>query len=112
VYVVLGLSEQAQRFVAQHRADVDRFEHLRFLHSQIYSNPALVVVERIERHAERLDDTELQHLERLARSLKAGQEWWYPMLSAWEAVVAGINDDNRRQLAMSVLLDAISKLTT
>lgn len=108
--VVLRLSPESRERLAQRTADTERVRRLQFLKAHLYDHPGLVVLDRLENHPERLPDEEAATLQRLARMIKACDQWWYPLLEQWEQLGDGFNDTGKQQLAMLALLNAVTTL--
>jgi len=43
----------------------------------------------------------------LARSIRACDRWWYPVLEQWEELGQGFNNAEKQQRAMLALLDSL-----
>lgn len=108
--VVLRLSPESRERLAQRAADTERVRRLQFLKTHLYDHPALVVLDRLERHPGRLPDEETASLQRLARTIKGCDQWWYPLLEQWEQLGDGFSDADKQQRAMLALLNSIAAL--
>ncbi|WP_251021000.1 hypothetical protein [Streptomyces sp. ISL-98] len=107
---VLRLAPESREHLAQRTADTERVRRLQFLKTQLYDHPGLVVLDRLERHPGRLPDEETAALQRLARTIKACDQWWYPMLEQWERLGDGFSDTDKQQRAMLALLNSVTAL--
>nr|PPQ62155.1 hypothetical protein C5F59_03315 [Streptomyces sp. QL37] len=105
--VTLRLSAESRQAVAQSRADEDRVRRLRFLKAHLYDHPDLVVLDRLEQTPGTLTEEHVVELQRLARSIRACETWWQPLLEQWELVGCGFGDADRQQRAMLALLDSL-----
>ncbi|MEU5418723.1 hypothetical protein ACH4UT_02110 [Streptomyces sp. NPDC020799] len=110
VDIQLGLSSASRETLAQRQADVERVRRLRFLKEQLYDDPALVVLDRIEHHSDRPKGDELEYFQRLSRSLQANDSWWRPLLEQWEQLGEGFSDAEMQRRAMQVILDSLAAL--
>lgn len=108
--VALRLSPECREVLAQRRADEDRVRRLRFLKTRLYDHPGLVVLDRLEHRPDALEDEHVAELQRLARSIRACDRWWYPVLEQWEQLGQGFNDTEKQQQAMLALLNALKAL--
>ncbi|MFV5996128.1 hypothetical protein ACNPQM_27905 [Streptomyces sp. NPDC056231] len=108
--VALRLSPTSREHLTQRRVDEERVRRLQFLKSRLYDHPDLVVLDRLEHHPELLHDEEVAALQRLARSIRACDRWWYPLLEQWEQLGHGFNDADKQQQAMLALLDSLKTL--
>lgn len=108
--IVLGLSATSREILAQRQADSERIRRLRFLKAQLYDDPALVVLDRLENRAIRPSDDDIEYLQRLARSLRANESWWRPLLEQWERLGAGFTTTEMQHRAMTALLNSLGAL--
>ncbi|MFD4738124.1 hypothetical protein ACFWNQ_12230 [Streptomyces virginiae] len=108
--VELALSESTREDLAQQRADEARVRRLRFLRTNLYEQPDLFVLDRIERQGDWPGAQQVAEWQRLARWMVAADEWWQPMLDQWEKVGQGFNDIELQNRAMLALCDALQKL--
>ncbi|WP_405445866.1 hypothetical protein OG350_06035 [Streptomyces achromogenes] len=108
--VELTLSESAREGLAQQQADEARVRRLRFLRTNLYEQPDLFVLDRIEQQGDWPGAHQVAEWQRLARWMVAANRWWQPMLDQWEAVGQGFNDIERQNRAMLALCDALQKL--
>lgn len=108
--VELGLSESTREDLAQQQADEARIRRLRFLRTNLYKQPDLFVLDRIERQGDWPGAGLVAEWQRLARWIVAADEWWQPLLDQWEQVGQGFNDIELQNRAMLALCDALQKL--
>ncbi|MGC9382739.1 hypothetical protein [Streptomyces sp. MH13] len=108
--MVLRLSPEPRERLAQRTADTERIRRLQFLKTHLYDHPGLVVLDRLERHPGRLPDEETAALQRLARTIKGCDQWWYPLLEQWEQLGDGFSDADKQQRAMLALLNSVAAL--
>ncbi|MGI5401479.1 hypothetical protein ACQEVG_38140 [Streptomyces sp. CA-135486] len=109
-HVALRLSPESRESIAQQRADTDRVRRLRFLKTQLYEHPDLVVLDRLEQQPGSIDPRQVADWQRLARSIKACERWWYPLLDQWERLGQGFSDVEKQNQAMLALLDSLKSL--
>ncbi|MFG2526286.1 hypothetical protein [Streptomyces sp. NPDC048527] len=107
---VLRLSPESRERLAQRTADTERVRRLQFLKTHLYDHPGLVVLDRLERHPGPLPDEETAALQRLARTIKGCDQWWYPLLEQWEQLGDGFSDTDKQQRAMLALLNSVAAL--
>ncbi len=111
VRAALGLPSAAQELLAQRAADGQRIRRLRFLKTNLYDHPDLVVLDQLEHHAAGvLGDEHVAELQRLARLICSCDRWWFPLLQQWEQVGQGFTNIEKRQQAMLVLSDSLKAL--
>ncbi|MFF8479136.1 hypothetical protein [Streptomyces sp. NPDC015414] len=108
--VALRLSPESRELLAQRRADLERVRRLEFLKTRLYDHPGLVILDRLERHPGRLPDEEAAALQRLSRTIRACDQWWWPLLEQWEQLGNGFNDADKQQAAMLALLNSVTAL--
>ncbi|MYW46035.1 hypothetical protein GT346_22610 [Streptomyces sp. SID161] len=108
--VVLRLSPESRERLAQRTADTERIRRLQFLKTHLYDHPGLVVLDRLEGHPGHLPDEETAALQRLARTIKGCDQWWYPLLEQWEQLGDGFSDADKQQRAMLALLNSVAAL--
>jgi hypothetical protein len=105
--VTLAVSSETQDILAQRKHDDERVRRLRFLRDQLYGDPALYAIERIESHGGLISKQDVADIQQLARWLRAGDQWWYPILKQWEEVGQGFTEVEQQARAMKSLLDAL-----
>ncbi|WP_199896888.1 hypothetical protein [Streptomyces niger] len=110
VDILLGLSSASREILIQRQADAERIRRLRFLKEQLYDDPALVALDRLENRSERPKDDEVAYIQRLARSLRANESWWQPLLEQWEQLGAGFSDTEMQHRAMRALIKSLAEL--
>jgi hypothetical protein len=110
VDVLLSLSAASREILSQRQADNERIRRLRFLKEHLYDDPALVVLDRLEHHAERPTDNEIEYIQRLARSLQANESWWRPLLEQWEQLGEGFANTEMQHRAMQAILNSLAAL--
>ncbi|MEV5801833.1 hypothetical protein [Streptomyces collinus] len=49
-------------------------------------------------------------MQRLSRTIRACDQWWYPLLEQWEQLGNGFNDADKQQAAMLALLNSVTAL--
>ncbi|MGW4549319.1 hypothetical protein ACWEN4_23580 [Streptomyces violaceorubidus] len=108
--VELALSESSREDLAQQQADEARVRRLRFLRRNLYEQPDLFVLDRIEKQGNWPGAQQVAEWQRLARWMVAADEWWQPILDQWEKVGQGFNDIELQNRAMLALCDALQKL--
>lgn len=108
--VALRLSPESRDRLAQRRDDTERVRRLEFLKARLYDHPGLVILDRLERHHGHLPDEETAALQRLSRTIRACDQWWYPLLEEWEQLGNGFRDADKQQAAMLALLDSVAAL--
>lgn len=107
----LRLAAASQKILAQRSMDEERVRRLRFLKENLYEHPALLLLDRIERHPDSLDPQQVANWQRVARSVAASEEWWHPLLEQWELVGRGFTNVEMQNRAILVLHDALAALT-
>lgn len=107
VRVTLQLSSESREVLARRRTDEDRVRRLQFLKTHLYDHPDLLVLDRLERQSDPLTDRHIAELQRLARSIRACDRWWHPILEQWEQLGQGFNDPDRQQRAMLALFESL-----
>ncbi|MCX4529826.1 MULTISPECIES: hypothetical protein [unclassified Streptomyces] len=108
--VELTLSESTQEDLAQQRADEARIRRLRFLRTNLYEQPDLFVLDRIERQGDWPGAQQVADWQRLARWIVAADAWWQPLLEQWEAIGQGFDDIEMQNRAMLALCESVKML--
>lgn len=107
--VTLSISADDGEVLRQRRFDTERIRRLIFLRTQLYSDPALYVIDRIET-AGRVTQEDVRDMQELARWLGAGDRWWYPILEQWNAVGRGFTEADMQIRALGALHKALDEL--
>ncbi|WP_329316253.1 hypothetical protein OG723_40355 [Streptomyces sp. NBC_01278] len=106
----LTLSESTQEDLAQQRADEARIRRLKFLRTNLYEQPDLFLLDRIERHGDSPGAQHVAEWQRLARWIVAANAWWQPLLEQWEAIGKGFDDIEMQNRAMLALCESVKTL--
>lgn len=109
-FVVLTAEPQAREHSARLRADRVRLERLRFLQTNLFTQPALLLIDYIDRYPERVTDVRITDFERLAREAQTGNAWWRPLQEAWDKVLADLEPELQRPYVMDQLLEVLARL--
>ncbi|MGC0318962.1 hypothetical protein [Kitasatospora acidiphila] len=104
--VQLYLDVDTRRAAEQARDDRARISRLRYLRTQLYSDPELLLLEYLDRHPDQLTTVAIQPFQQLARSLRVGGKWWYPLLDALEKLSSNTDPVCGEVTAMTALLKA------
>ncbi|TCC22763.1 hypothetical protein [Kribbella speibonae] len=108
--VSLSLSDDAAETLAQRRADEERVRRLTFLKTKLYSDPALVVVERLERNPERSSENLIAEYIRAAQLIESSQRWWAPLLEGTAALDQRYRTQDLAFALMSALTATVNEL--
>ncbi|MFC8720734.1 hypothetical protein [Kitasatospora sp. NPDC057198] len=104
--VQLFLDAETQQIAQQQRYDRARVSRLRYLRDSLYSDPELILLDYLDRHPEKVPEVDIKAFQKLARSLRAGGQWWYPLLDALERLSSGTDPVCGEITAMTALLRA------
>ncbi|WP_143098988.1 hypothetical protein [Streptomyces sp. yr375] len=104
--VQLTLSSQARADAEQYHEDRTRLARLRYLKEQLYSDPEMVLLDRLEQRPGDIETLDIKDFQRLSRSLRVGGTWWYPLLDCLEALSKELPRQHGDLIAMKLLLKA------
>ncbi|MEU7770579.1 hypothetical protein AB0C44_04545 [Micromonospora taraxaci] len=110
--VQLHLPDEVAADLAKQREDAARLRRLRFLKENIFSDPSFVAIELFERNpvgGPELDSL-LKRASEMALKLRSFDDWWAPLLLAWGDLAQKMQSPAEADVAMRVLLRAISDL--
>ncbi|MFI7043288.1 hypothetical protein ACWDR9_13910 [Streptosporangium sandarakinum] len=107
--VELRLSPEAEQGAAEYRRARAHVERLLYLKKMLYSDPALLAIDHLDRHPELATNIDMAAFQRLAVSLASSDRWWHPLLSTLENLGAKISDQNGSYWAMRALLAALQE---
>lgn len=109
--VSLSLSEGAADVLAQRRADEERVRRLTFLKTSLYSDPALVVLEYLERNPGQTGDELIKRYLHALGLINSSGQWWAPLLEGGEALAQRLSAHDLAYMLMRALTATISELT-
>ncbi|MEU8813839.1 hypothetical protein [Actinoplanes sp. NPDC048796] len=111
VRVEIVREEESRKTARRMRIERARIERLQFLRNALYSDPALVMIEHLDRHPE--DVSRLGRVEdfrALAEKLKFTEKWWWPIQLAWSQLATDTKSSEGREYSIGVLVDAIKRI--
>lgn len=110
-HVEFRVSAESARVARQERLDNARLERLKYLKDVLYADPALMVIEHLERnpHISPAEIT-VADFRKFSGNLRAEEEWWSPLMVAWNNLAEQINSSEEVEVSMRILLDAIRRL--
>lgn len=105
--VELRLPPEGEQDAEEYRRARAHVERLLYLKKMLYSDPALLAIDHLDRHPELATNIDVGAFHRLAASLASSDRWWYPLLSTLQDLGAKISGQNGSYWAMRALLDAL-----
>lgn len=108
--VSLSLSDDVAEILAQRRADEERVRRLTFLKTKLYSDPALVVVEHLERNPEQSGENLIAEYIRAAQLIESSGRWWAPLLEGAAALDQRYRTQDLAFALMSALTATVNEL--
>jgi hypothetical protein len=94
----------------EYRSSLARVERLRFLKSQLYGNPSMLLLDYIDRNPDKLDELpDLASFQLLALEVSNGEQWWLRVLYVLEKLSSEVSDEKGNLWAMNVLLTALKE---
>jgi hypothetical protein len=94
----------------EYRDSLARVERLRFLRSQLYGDPSMLLLDYIDRNPDKLDELpDLASFQLLALEVSNGERWWLRVLHVLERLSAEVSDEKGNLWAMNVLLGALKE---
>lgn len=109
--VSLSLSEDVADMLTQRRADEERVRRLTFLKTRLYSDPALVVLEYLERNPGAPGDELINRYLHALNLIDSSRAWWAPLLEGGEALAQQLSAPDLAYILMRALNAAIRDLT-
>jgi hypothetical protein len=85
-------------------------ERLKYLKATLYSDPALLLIDHLQRHPNDLDNAELDKYRSLSDRLQERERWWSSLMVAWNDLAAQTQSPQAAEASMHILLDAIRRL--
>ena len=109
--VTLTLSNEAAADALAYRHSVAYVKRLRFLREQLYSDPAMLMLDHLEKNPGKADDElpDMAHFQRLAMKISNGERWWCRILDAMDRLAPHTTDQNGNLLAMDVLIRVLKE---
>jgi hypothetical protein len=94
----------------EYRNSLARVERLRFLRSQLYGDPSMLMLDYVDRNPDKLDELpDLASFQLLALEVSNGERWWLRVLHVLERLSAEVSDEKGNLWAMHVLLTALKE---
>ncbi|MGW4807224.1 hypothetical protein [Kitasatospora sp. NPDC004272] len=107
--VQLFLDADTREAALQRRQDRARVQRLMYLRDALYSDPELLLLDYLERHPDELGTVDIRPFQQLARSVRTGNEWWYPALDALARLSSASDPVCGDATAMKALLKAFKE---
>jgi hypothetical protein len=102
--VTLRLNQQARTNAMEYRHSVAHIERLRFLRKQLYSDPAMLLIDYLEKHPEQQEPPDIARFQRLAVNVTMGDRWWSRVLDALEKLSSNVHEQDGNLFVMDVLI--------
>lgn len=106
--VILRISDSAKADALQYRHSIAYIERLRFLKEQLYSDPAMLMLDYLDKNPGKTADLpELAHFQQLALKVTNGEKWWCRVLEALDKLSAEVPDERGNLYLFNVLFAAL-----
>jgi hypothetical protein len=106
--VILRISDQATADALQYRHFIAHIERLRFLRNQLYSDPAMLMLDYLDKNPGKTEDLpDLAHFQKLALKITNGERWWCRVLEALDRLSAEVSDERGNLYLINVLFAAL-----
>jgi hypothetical protein len=105
--ITLDLSRQARADAMEYRHSIAHVERLHFLRQQLYSDPAMLLIDYLDKHPEQETPPDIARFQRLATSVTMGDRWWSRVLDALEKLSPRDQDRDGNLFVMNVLISTL-----
>jgi hypothetical protein len=106
--VILRVSDSAKADAMQYRHSIAHIERLRFLKEQLYSDPAMLMLDYLDKNPGKIADLpDLAHFQQLALKITNGERWWCRVLEALDRLSAEVSDEHGNLYLINVLFAAL-----
>lgn len=109
----LLMSRKAHENAIRAREDRVHVERLHYLKAALYTDPSLLVVEYLDQNRDHISDIDVGNIDKfrlLAGRLREAEQWWSPIMTAWNELAANTSSREGIEEAMKVLNDSIRRL--
>jgi hypothetical protein len=108
--VTLTLSNEAAADALAYRHSLAYVKRLRFLREQLYSDPAMLMLDHLEKNPGKADELpDMAHFQRIAMKVSNGERWWCRILDAMDRLAPHTTDQDGNLLAMDVLIRVLKE---
>ncbi|WP_203898190.1 hypothetical protein [Virgisporangium aliadipatigenens] len=109
--VRIRTSAEARQAAERSRADRARVARLQYLKAALYSDPTLLAIEYLDRNpSAKIDTSRLDGLQKFADEIRHREQWWSPIMRAWDELAVRTMSAESADIAIEVLIDAIRRL--
>jgi hypothetical protein len=106
--IALHLSEHDMRSSLEYHNSLARVERLRFLKSELYNDPSMLLIDFLDRNPDRFSDPpDFADFQRLALKVSNGDKWWSWILDVLDKFSSEVSDENGNTYVMKVLFAAL-----
>lgn len=109
----LLMSRKARENAIRAREDRAHVERLRYLKAMLYTDPSLLAVEYLDQNRDHISTIDVGSIEKfrlLADRLRETEQWWSPLMAAWNELAANTRSREGIEEAMKILNDSIRRL--
>jgi hypothetical protein len=106
--VVLRITDQARADALQYRHSIAHIERLRFLKQQLYSDPAMLMLDYLDKNpGKTADPPDLAQFEKLALKITNGERWWCWVIDALDRLSAKVSDEHGNLYLIEMMFAAL-----
>lgn len=109
----LLINRKAHENAIRAREDRVHVERLRYLKAALYTDPSLLVVEYLDQNRNQINVIDVGNIDKfrlLADRLREVEQWWSPIMTAWNELAANTSSKEGIEEAMKVIGDSIRRL--
>lgn len=109
----LLMTPKAYENAIRAREDRAHVERLRYLKTALYTDPSLLVVEYLDLNRDHIGTIDVGSVDRfrqIADRLREAEQWWSPLMAAWNELAANTRSREGIEEAMKILNDSIRRL--
>ena len=111
--VDLYIPKSQRQMAAKAREDHAKIARLRHLKEVLYTDPGLLIVDRLDRNPEALlSGTDIDSVWKLVARLNEKERWWGPLMSAWNEIATKTTNPAASELLLKHMIEMVSKLDT
>lgn len=108
--VTLQLSGQSEADALKFRHSISHVERLHFLKEQLYSDPAMLLLDYLDRHPEEAaEPPDIARFQQLAMKVSNGERWWCRLLDALDKLSSNISDKDGSLFVMNMLIRTLKE---
>lgn len=109
----LLMSSKSRENAIRAREDRAHVARLRYLKTALYTDPSLLMIDYLDQNRDHISTIDVDRIEKfrlLADRLQEAEQWWSPIMAAWNELAANTKSREGIEEAMRVLNDSIRRL--